>query len=272
MIIFLIKQVSGARDDVLTRLVLSDKQSINLQIFASAFAPEANNSKIWGDFAKKQHLHVNIRCLKRLQPIVLYVWWCFQRRILRQRRHTDVSESMSVGDTQGVGGLCLPWGFHAVQTSTPGMSRNQTHWLLLNWPAGPPLAHVEPSCLKTPPLQFTLPLQLPTTVTRCLPGHGADTATQPLRTTFAQPRHRKKKTPQQLCLGRTMGASQDEVLRLLGDRCDRWVRDAAFETESSYWSEENNFLVSLVLCGSFMGGFTPQFAWWNHKLSNNREI
>lgn len=49
--------------------------------------------------------------------------------------------------TQGVGGLCLPWGFHAVQTSTSGMSHHQTHWLLLNWPAGSPLAHREASCL-----------------------------------------------------------------------------------------------------------------------------
>lgn len=68
------------------------------------------------------------------------------------------------GDTQGVGGLCLPWGFHAVHTSTSGMSHNQTHWLLLNWPAGLSLAHLEASCLKTLPLQFTLALQLPTIV------------------------------------------------------------------------------------------------------------
>lgn len=125
----------------------------------------------------------------------------------------------TVGDTQGVGGLCLPWGFHAVQTSASGMSHNQTHWLLLNWPAGPSLAHLEASCLKTLPLQFTLPLQLPTTVARCLPRHSTATVTHSRRTQY---RHRKNN----FRLGCTMGATQEAEALVpgrppwhVGERC-----------------------------------------------------
>lgn len=124
---------------------------------------------------------------------------------------------VTVGDTQGVGGLCLPWGFHAVQTSTPGMSHNQTHWLLLNWPAGPPLAHLEASCLKTLPLQFTLPLQLPTTVTRCRPRHRADAVTHSVRTTLAETRHRKNNS----CLATQWQPVRTRRVWFLGDRHDR---------------------------------------------------
>lgn len=83
--------------------------------------------------------------------------------------NTDVFEPVSGGLGGTVGGLCLPWGFHAVQTSTLGMSHNQTLWLLPNWPAGLPLAHLRASCL-------------PETVTDCLPGCGADAVTRSAHT------------------------------------------------------------------------------------------
>lgn len=70
-------------------------------------------------------------------------------------------------DTQGVGGLCLPSGFHAIHTSTSGMSHNQTHWLLLNWPARPSLAHLGPAAWKHCPcnlLSLCSCLQLSTVV------------------------------------------------------------------------------------------------------------
>lgn len=97
-----------------------------------------------------------------------------------------LSRGGTVGVTQGVSGLCLPWGFHTGHKSTLGMSHNQTHWLLLNWPAGPPLAHLGSSCLKT--LQFTLALHsLPFVAPVVWPGRGADTVTHPPLMTTAVP-------------------------------------------------------------------------------------
>lgn len=49
---------------------------------------------------------------------------------LQYRAGVDVLVRGMVSDTHGVGGLCLPWGFHSVQTSTPGMSHNQSHALV----------------------------------------------------------------------------------------------------------------------------------------------
>lgn len=178
------------------------------------------------------------------------------------------------GDTQGVGGLCLPWGFHTVHKSTSGMSHNQTHWLPLNWPAGLPLAHLGASCPKTLPMQFTLALQLPPIVTRCLPHHSADTVTHSRLTTITIPIAVKI----QLWACWTMGASQnDEALFPgtspwhIGERCYTLGRFLFF-SKLLVWE---SLLVSWAIFGVFQaplvtGGIFPwkENAWKELTLNN----
>lgn len=96
-------------------------------------------------------------------------------------------------------------------------------------------------------LQFTFPMQLPTTVICCLPHHKTDTVTHSNRTTLAEPHHYKNNFN---------FATQWEAVRMrrpwfLGNRHDRYVRDATFSTKESIC------LVTLVLCGS----------WWQEYFS-----
>lgn len=166
----------------------------------------------------------------------------------------------------GVGGLCLPWGFHTVHKSTSGMSHNQIHWVPLNWPAGPPLAHLGASCLKTLPVQFTLALQLPPIATRCLPHHSADTVTHSRHTTVTIPIAVKT----QLWACWTMGASQnDEALFLgtspwhIGERCYTLGRVLFFSQVIGL----RKFTGQLGCLWSVSGTFSY---WWNFSLKRKR--
>lgn len=119
------------------------------------------------------------------------------------------------------------------------MSYNQTLWLQLNWPAVPPLAHLAGSCLKTPPFAIYSPYAA---AYNChLPHRKTDTVTHSNRTTLAEPHH---------CKNNFNFATQWEAVRMrrpwfLGNRHDRYVRDATFSTKESIC------LVTLVLCGSW---------------------
>lgn len=158
----------------------------------------------------------------------------------------DALVRRAAGEAEGVGGPCLPRGFHAVETSSSGMSHNQTRWLLLNWPAGLPLAHLEASCLKNTASPFAVASDchpLPA------PPWDADAVTHSTRMTLAKPRkttslHKGSQS------GRGGPSSWETAVT---DRWEMLHLGPIHVSQPSYWSEEK--VVFLWSAGAFCAFF-----------------
>lgn len=170
----------------------------------------------------------------------------------------------TVGDTQGVGGLCLPWGFHAVQTSTSGMSRNQTHWLLLNWPRWAAIGSSGGQLSENTAFAIYSPFAA---AYNChpvsAPRHTTDTVTHPIRATLAVPRHRKNNSSPDAQWEPVMMRRPCVLETVMTDRWEKLHLGLILVSQPSYWSGKSNCMLSLFLRGAAtVGPLSTQLKVW----------